>query len=81
MKQLYEIGNTHELEQTRGQLLRRLHKQEKQVDKDMQRISNHWQRWKTLGSSVSNLALSLMPKVNTLSLGFGLIRRLLKRKK
>lgn len=81
MKQLYEIASTREIEQHRNRLLRQLHKQEKQVNKDMQKISNNWQRWKTLGSAVSNLALSFMPKINTFSFGLSLAKRLFRRKK
>ena len=81
MKQLYEITNTRELEQHRSRLLRQLYKQEKQVDRDMQKINNNWQRWKTIGSSVSNMALSFMPKINTFSLGLSIAKRLFRKKK
>ena len=81
MKQLYEITSTREIEQHRNYLLRQLYKQEKQVDKDIQKINNNWQRWKTVGSAVGNLALSFMPKVNTFSLGLSLAKRLFRRKK
>ena len=74
MKALYEINDSHDLEKQRVILLRKMHKQERVLDSDMQRINKKWHRWKQLGSSISNLALAFMPKLNIFSVGLSALK-------
>ncbi len=81
MKQLYEIASLYDIEQQRTRLLRKLHKQEKQVNKDLQTINRKWQRLELIGSWASNLAVTLAPKISVFSFGLKLAKRLFRRKK
>ena len=81
MKALNNITNSRDLAHQKALLLKQLHRQEHAIDGDMQRINRHWHIFKQVGSTVSNLALAFMPKINTFSIGASLIRRIMKRRK
>lgn len=81
MKQLHEITNFAELEEHRKYLLQLMHHQEKAVNRDIQKINNNWSLLYNIGSSVGNLAMAFMPRLNKFTLLFTLLRKILRRKK
>ena len=81
MNELSQISNLQDIDRHRVVLLKQLHKQEKQVKQDYERIASGWRRWTNIGSTVSNIAMSILPNLNLFSYGWSLINRVFKRKK
>jgi len=81
MKPMYEISTRQEIDHQRAVLLKQLYKQEKQVNRDINHISDSWKRWTNVGSIVSNVAALLLPKINFMSIGWDLLGKIFKRKK
>ena len=79
IKPMYQISNLQDIEQQRVVLLKQLHKQEKQVNRDFDRVTVSWKRWTSFGSIVSNVASFLLPNIGLLSTGKSLLNRLFKK--
>ncbi len=79
MKPLYEIRNTQEIDRLRSQLLQQLHREERVLNRDAERLQKRWKRWTSIGTGISNVVTSVSSKFSLFSIGFSLARRLLRK--
>lgn len=81
MKRMCEINNLSELEKQRQFLLNRLSNQKTSLEHDLKKINAGWSKWLRFGSAIGNLAMVFVPKLNMLTIGFTLLKKLFGMKK